>query len=48
MNGLEREIDALAERTAFSGVVRIERGESLAFAKAYGITALAVMGLDPW
>ncbi|SCF69001.1 serine hydrolase domain-containing protein [Streptomyces sp. Cmuel-A718b] len=31
------EIDAIAEKTAFSGVVRVDRGGQVEFAKAYGL-----------
>jgi CubicO group peptidase (beta-lactamase class C family) len=36
MASLEAEVDAVAEATAFSGVVRVDRAEGLALAKAYG------------
>ena len=34
---LERELDALASEGAFSGVVRVDRGERIEVAKAYGL-----------
>jgi CubicO group peptidase (beta-lactamase class C family) len=37
MDGLERELDALAAREAFSGVVRVDRGDELVLARAYGL-----------
>ena len=37
MSALESELDALAAETAFSGVVRIDRGEAVELAKAYGL-----------
>jgi CubicO group peptidase (beta-lactamase class C family) len=40
---LERELDAIAAETAFSGVVRVDRAGELLLAKAYG---LAHRGLD--
>ncbi len=37
MDDLEREIDALAAETDFSGVTRIDRGDDLLVANAYGL-----------
>jgi CubicO group peptidase (beta-lactamase class C family) len=37
MSGYERDLDALAAETGFSGVVRIDRGESIELVKAYGL-----------
>jgi CubicO group peptidase (beta-lactamase class C family) len=37
MVGLEPELDALAAREAFSGVVRVDRGTEIVVAKAYGL-----------
>lgn len=37
MIALEAEVDQLAEETAFSGVVRVDRGEHVQLAKAYGM-----------
>src|SRR5438034_7976080 len=37
MQGLEDAIDALADRTRFSGVVRVDRSGSIELAKAYGL-----------
>ena len=37
MDGLEREIDAIAGETAFAGVVRVDRGAETVLAKAYGL-----------
>jgi CubicO group peptidase (beta-lactamase class C family) len=37
MLDLETELDALAAETAFSGVVRVDRGDDLVVAKAYGL-----------
>jgi CubicO group peptidase (beta-lactamase class C family) len=34
---LEREVDAIADATGFSGVVRVDRGDGLELAKAYGM-----------
>ena len=36
MQPLEEAVDAAAERTGFSGVVRVDRGDELELAKAYG------------
>ena len=40
---LEREVDSIAEATGFSGVVRVDRGDGIELAKAYG---LAHRGLE--
>ena len=37
MSGLERELDSIASRTAFSGVVRIDRADGIELEKAYGL-----------
>jgi CubicO group peptidase (beta-lactamase class C family) len=37
MQALEDAVDELADRTRFSGVVRVDRSGSIAFAKAYGL-----------
>ena len=37
MSALETDLDALAAETAFSGVVRIDRGDAVELAKAYGL-----------
>ncbi len=37
MSSLERELDALASEIGFSGVVRVDRGDELVLAKAYGL-----------
>jgi CubicO group peptidase (beta-lactamase class C family) len=37
MSGLEIELDSIASRTAFSGVVRIDRADGIEVAKAYGL-----------
>jgi CubicO group peptidase (beta-lactamase class C family) len=37
MQPLEEAVDPLATRTGFSGVVRVDRGDELEFAKAYGL-----------
>ncbi|MDH5281163.1 MAG: beta-lactamase family protein, partial [Thermoleophilia bacterium] len=37
MDKLEREIDAIAAEAAFSGVVRVDRGDRVLVAKAYGL-----------
>ena len=34
---LEQEIDSIAEATGFSGVVRVDRGDGIELAKAYGL-----------
>ena len=36
MTALDLELDALAAESAFSGVVRVDRGEEIVFEKAYG------------
>jgi CubicO group peptidase (beta-lactamase class C family) len=36
MSELESQLDALAAKTQFSGVVRVDRGEEMVLAKAYG------------
>jgi hypothetical protein len=36
MNDLEGSVDRIAAETAFSGVVRIDRGYEVEFIKAYG------------
>jgi CubicO group peptidase (beta-lactamase class C family) len=40
---LEQEVDSIAEATGFSGVVRVDRGDGIELAKAYG---LAHRGLE--
>jgi CubicO group peptidase (beta-lactamase class C family) len=37
VSGLERELDGLAAESAFSGVVRVDRGDRVEVAKAYGL-----------
>lgn len=37
MSGLEEAVDAIAEATGFSGVVRVDRGDEKDLAKAYGL-----------
>src|SRR6266540_14362 len=37
MNRLEDSVDRIAAETGFSGVVRVDRGESVQLAKAYGL-----------
>jgi CubicO group peptidase (beta-lactamase class C family) len=37
VNELEASVDALAAETQFSGVVRVDRGDGVALAKAYGL-----------
>jgi CubicO group peptidase (beta-lactamase class C family) len=37
MNDLEGSVDRVAAETGFSGVVRVDRGDSVEFAKAYGL-----------
>ncbi|MEY2438002.1 MAG: hypothetical protein QOF97_2838 [Acidimicrobiaceae bacterium] len=37
MDGLGDEVDRLAAETGFSGVVRVDRGDDIAFVKAYGL-----------
>ncbi len=39
MSDLERELDAIAEETGFSGVVRVDRAEDVEVAKAYGLAS---------
>ena len=36
MSGLERELDSIASKTEFSGVVRIDRADRIELEKAYG------------
>ena len=36
MPALERELEAIAEETGFSGVVRVDRGGEVEIEKAYG------------
>jgi CubicO group peptidase (beta-lactamase class C family) len=36
MNDLERSVDRIASQTGFSGVVRLDRGDDILLAKAYG------------
>ncbi len=43
MESLEEEVDRIAAETSFSGVVRVDRGDEIEFAKAYG---LAHRGLE--
>ena len=43
MESLEEEVDRVAAETSFSGVVRVDRGDEIEFAKAYG---LAHRGLE--
>jgi hypothetical protein len=35
MNDLEVSVDRIASETAFSGVVRVDRGDDIEFVKAY-------------
>ena len=42
MSGLESALDSLASETAFSGVVRIDRGDQVELAKAYGLAHRAL------
>jgi CubicO group peptidase (beta-lactamase class C family) len=37
MNNLERSVERIASETAFSGVVRVDRGGGIEFVKAYGL-----------
>ena len=37
MSALETELDAIAAETAFAGVVRVDRGDEIELAKAYGL-----------
>jgi CubicO group peptidase (beta-lactamase class C family) len=37
MSSLERELDEIASETSFSGVVRVDRGDRIELAKAYGL-----------
>jgi CubicO group peptidase (beta-lactamase class C family) len=37
MSGLERELDSIASKTEFSGVVRIDRADRIELAKGYGL-----------
>jgi CubicO group peptidase (beta-lactamase class C family) len=37
MSGLQSELDGLASETGFSGVVRIDRGDRVELARAYGL-----------
>jgi CubicO group peptidase (beta-lactamase class C family) len=37
MSGLQSELDGLASETGFSGVVRVDRGERVELARAYGL-----------
>ena len=37
MSSLETELDAIAAETAFSGAVRVDRGDTIELAKAYGL-----------
>ncbi len=37
MESLEEEVDRIAAETAFSGVVRVDRGDDVELAKAYGL-----------
>jgi CubicO group peptidase (beta-lactamase class C family) len=37
VESLEQSVDAIARQTTFSGVVRVDRGEEIALAKAYGL-----------
>ncbi len=37
MSALEADVDALAAETAFSGVVRVDRGDAVELAKAFGL-----------
>jgi CubicO group peptidase (beta-lactamase class C family) len=37
MSSLETELDSIAAETAFSGVVRVDRGDTVELAKAYGL-----------
>ena len=39
MSDLERELDAIAEETGFSGVVRVDRADDVEVAKAYGLAS---------
>jgi CubicO group peptidase (beta-lactamase class C family) len=41
MGDLVRELDAIAAETGFSGVVRVDRGEDVELAKAYGLASRA-------
>ena len=36
MDDLERQLDALASESGFSGVVRVDRGDRVELARAYG------------
>jgi CubicO group peptidase (beta-lactamase class C family) len=42
MDDLERAVDRVAAETGFSGVVRVDRGDSIALAKAYGLAQRAL------
>ena len=42
MSELMREIDALAAESSFSGVVRVDRGDEIVLAKAYGLAHRAL------
>jgi CubicO group peptidase (beta-lactamase class C family) len=37
MESLEEEVDRIAAETSFSGVVRVDRGDNMEFAKAFGL-----------
>jgi CubicO group peptidase (beta-lactamase class C family) len=37
MSGLETELDAIASETSFAGAVRVDRGDTIELAKAYGL-----------
>ena len=37
MSGLEQELDSIASKTEFSGVVRIDRADRIELEKAYGL-----------
>ena len=37
MSVLETELDAIAAETAFAGAVRVDRGDTVELAKAYGL-----------
>jgi len=37
MHGLEHTVDSIADANGFSGVVRVDRGDDVELAKAYGL-----------
>ena len=44
MESLEEEVDRVAAETAFSGVVRVDRGDDVELAKGYGLAHRGTAG----